>query len=72
MSEWLNAAFSGGVSLTRVNPVGIGLLALAVVLLICAKPVSARFPEEERTKVCNLVKLSGLLICASGAAISFI
>lgn len=70
MSEWLNKVFSGGVSLSRVHPAGIVLMAAAVVLVIIARPVSNRWPEERRQRVCNAIKLAGLLVCAVGAFVA--
>lgn len=70
MSEWLDRAFSGGVSLARVNPIGIALMLLAVAIVVAAKPVSVRFPEARRAGACNAIKLAGLLVCAVGVFVA--
>ncbi|MBQ9951004.1 MAG: hypothetical protein IJO98_02550 [Clostridia bacterium] len=72
MSEWLNRVFSGGVSLARVNPAGLAVMALSVVLIIAAKPVSRRVPEGRREGAVSLIKLGGLIVCAFGAAVSIL
>jgi len=66
MSEWLNEAFSGGVSLLRVNPVGIAIMILSLVLLLAAKPISDRRPKLS----VQAVKLAGLFICVLGTLIA--
>lgn len=70
MTEWLNKVFSGSVSLSRANPVGIFLMALAIALLFAARPLSGRFPEEKRESAMLSFKILGLLLCALGAIIS--
>ena len=72
MSEWLNQAFSGGVSLSRANPGGIILMVLAILLLAAEKPLCGRLPEEKRGSAALKVKIAGLLICAIGAMISIL
>lgn len=72
MSEWLIKAFSGGVSLSRINPAGAGLMLLAVAMLVCVRGIALRCAKEQQERVCAAIKLSGLLICALGAAISFL
>ncbi len=70
MSEWLNRVFSGGVSLARVNPAGLAVMALSVGMIIAAKPFSRRLPESRREGAVSLIKLCGLIVCALGAAVS--
>ena len=71
MSEWLNQVFSSGVSLDRINPVGMVLMILSVVLIVVAKPVSGRW-FEGKSSACNGIKLCGLLVCALGAGIAIL
>ena len=70
MSEWLNSVFSGEVRLERVNPVGIVLMAAAVVLNIAAGALSKRCREEERQRVHDRIKVASLLLVCIGAAIA--
>lgn len=72
MSEWLNKVFSGGVSLARVNKVGIALMALAVVLIAVAQPVSNRWMSGKGKLSAQVIKLAGLLICVVGALIAIL
>ena len=68
MSEWLNEVFSGGVSLSRVNPFGIVMMILAVVLIAAARPVA----ERMRKASVQTIKIAGLFLCAAGAAIAIL
>lgn len=70
MSNGLANVFSGGVSLERVNPLGLGLMALAVALLIAARPISKRWPESRRQGAETCVRLAALLVCCAGALIA--
>ena len=72
MSEWLNQAFSGGVSLARINPVGIVLMALAVALNATARPISKKWPENRQPHICGFFRLGALLICCVGAAVAIL
>ena len=72
MSEWLNKAFSGSVSLKRADPVGIAVMMLAVALLAAEKWLSGKVSEEKRQSAALAVKISGLLFCAVGAMISIL
>ena len=72
MSEWLNSAFSGGVSLSRVNPIGIVLMAIAVIVNFAAKPVSKRCCEEKQQSVYILMKVAALLFICIGAGAAMI
>ncbi len=68
MSEWLNSAFPGSVLLTRINFEGITLMALALVMILIARPVSNRCPALRRQVVCGQLRLVGILLCLMGAA----
>ena len=68
MSEWLNEAFSGGVSFARVNPVGIALMILAVVLIAVASPAAQRMQKASE----QTIRFAGLVLCAVGTAIAII
>ena len=70
MSEWLNRAFSGGVSLARVNPFGIVLMVMAVAISFAADPVSRRCCEERRQSMVNRMKVASLLLVCIGAAVA--
>lgn len=72
MSEWLNHAFSGGVSLARVNPAGIALIAVAVILNVAARPISKKWPENRQNRMCSIFKLGALLVCCVGAAVAIL
>ena len=72
MTEWLNQAFSGGVSLERANPIGIVMMALAVALIAAAGPLCRRLEEEKRQTAVMGMKIAGLLVCALGAMISIL
>ena len=72
MSEWLSQAFSGGVSLSRANPAGLLLMALAVALLCMIRPLSGRFLEKKREGAAAALRIAALLICAAGAIVSII
>lgn len=68
MSEWLQAAFSGGVLLSRVNPAGLVLMTIAITVNIAARPVSKRCCEERRQSVFNRMKVAALLLVCIGAS----
>ena len=68
MSEWLNKAFSGGVSLSRVNPLGILLIFIAVVLICAARPASNRLKNVS----VQAIQFAGLILCAVGTAITIL
>ena len=72
MSEWLNQAFSGGVSLARINPVGIALMAAAVVLNVAARPISKRWPVNRQMHLLSILKIAALLVCCVGAAVAIL
>ena len=66
MSEWLNEAFSGGVSLARLHPAGIILIILAVILIAVAQPAAGRM---KRISV-QSIRIAGLVLCAAGTVIA--
>ena len=72
MSEWLNHAFSGGVTLARINPAGIVLMAAAVVLNVAARPISQRWPEKRRPQMFSFLKVAALVACCAGAALAIL
>ena len=72
MSEWLNQAFSGGVSLARINPVGIALMAVAVALNVAARPISKKWPEKWQPHIFGVFRLGALLTCCVGAAVAIL
>ena len=68
MSEWLNEAFSGGVSFSRANPLGLILIAAAVILIAVARPVASLTAKIS----VQTIKLIGLVMCAVGTAIAIL
>lgn len=70
MSEWLDQAFSGGVSLARVNPIGIVLMVIAVMVSFAARPVSKSSCEEKGQSVYNRMKVASLLLACIGAGVA--
>ena len=72
MTEGLASVFSGGVSLERVDPLGLGLMALAVALLIAARPLSKRCPEARHQRVETCIRLAALFVCCAGALVAIL
>lgn len=70
MSEWLNEAFSGGVSFQCTNPWGLALIAAAAVLEAAVGHAAKRYPEEPCESIENRAKVAGLLLCGCGAVIA--
>lgn len=68
MSEWFYQTFSGGVSLSRANPVGIALIILSLVAIMTADPLSKRFKNLSG----QMIKFAGLFLCAAGTAIAIL
>ena len=72
MSEWLNRAFSGGVSPARANPFGIALMVIAVIVSFAAGSVSKRCCEMKRQSVYVCMKVAALLLVCIGAGIAIL
>ena len=72
MTEWLDKAFSGGVSLSRVNPIGVGIMFFAVILLISAQPISNRCSKCKIDLSIQAIRFAGLLVCALGTLIAIL
>ncbi|MCQ2437562.1 MAG: hypothetical protein MJ099_04115 [Clostridia bacterium] len=64
----MNNLFAGGISPARVNPVGLVLMAIALVVAAIAGPVADKTNGGLRTK--NIIKVCALLLCAAGALIA--
>lgn len=69
---WLDRLFSGGVSIGRVNPWGLALMALGAALIVLARPLSALLSHAEPQKYLLPAKIAGLLVCAGGALIAIL
>ncbi len=63
--DWISKVFSGAVDWTRVNPVGLVLMAAGIVLALL------RNPRLSSGQVLAL-RLSGLLVCAGGALLAIL
>ena len=70
MSEWLNEAFSGSVSIQRANPWGLALIILAVIVESAAAIISKHCSESRQERVRLGIKLAGLILCGAGAVIT--
>lgn len=66
--DWLKNVFNEGVSLARVNPFGLVLMAIAVVVVLFAGKISAKLIRLS----INTIKVIGLLICAGGAMLAIL
>ena len=62
----MNRIFSGGVDFARVNPWGIALMAIGVVIVILAERIAKKIGNK------NLNKIIGMLICAGGAMLAIL
>lgn len=70
--EGLDSVFTGRVSLARVHPMGVVLMAAAVILTLVAAPVGARFPEEKRQRAINAMRVTAALVCCAGALLAIL
>lgn len=68
----MSNVFSGGISLERVNPLGLVLMLLSVVCLIAAPSIAKRRPEEQRTRAEMLIRILAILVCCAGALIAIL
>lgn len=63
--DGLDSVFSGGVDFSRINPLGLVLMVIGIIIaLLRVKKLSAGQSV--------ILKLSGLLICAGGALLAII
>ena len=69
---WLSSLFSGGLDVGRVNPWGLALMALGIVLVALARPLSSMLPRTRPPKYAVAVKLAGLVVCAGGALLAIL
>ena len=59
-------------SWNRVNIPGIIMMLLALGLVIRARPLAQRAPEDRRESAALALKLGGVLLCGAGALIVFL
>lgn len=59
-------------SWNRVNIPGIIVMLLALGLVIRARPIAQRAPEDHRESAALALKLGGVLLCGAGALIVFL
>ena len=70
MVEWIKGLFSSAPGLSRVNPVGLIVMALALLLTLFSGKIARKFEGEEKGKVFLILKLSSLVICIAGFVIA--
>lgn len=56
----------------RVNPIGLVLMIVAVVLAAVAERISKRYPQEKQLQIKNILRLVASLICCVGALIAIL
>ena len=66
--DWLNSIFSGSADASRVNPVGLAVMALALVVLFLSGWISKKHPALSA----NAIKIISLIICAGGALLAIL
>lgn len=72
MSDGWFGIFSGKFSMERVNPIGLVLMIVAVVLAAVAERISKRYPQEKQLQIKNILRLVASLICCVGALIAIL
>lgn len=70
--DWLKRLFAGGMDASRANPVGLALMALAVLLVMLAGKIAGRLGNNAPEKTKNAIKITGLIICAGGALLAIL
>jgi hypothetical protein len=70
MAEAIKGLFSSAPDIGRANPFGLIVMILSVLLAAFAGRLARLFPEKKRAGAAIALKLSSLVVCAAGAAIS--
>lgn len=66
--DWLSGIFRDSPSLARVEPSGLVLMLIGVLMVMFAGKLAAKFPKPGT----NGFKILGLLICAGGALLAIL
>ena len=72
--NWFQKVFSGSVDESRVNQIGIAVMAIGLLVVLLAPRIAGKIKKEEtpNRNTVNAVKLVGLIICAAGALIAIL
>jgi len=72
MAEFINGLFSSNPSISRVNPIGLIVMVIAVLATIFADRLSCLFGEEKRDRAFFAIKLASVIFCIAGLVIAII
>ena len=64
----LNSIFSGAMDVTRVNPLGLAVMALALGMIFLSGWIS----KKQSALSANAIKIIALVICAGGALLAIL
>lgn len=64
--------FSGGLSVARLNFVGVALMAAALVIALCAGKIARKLRGEGAEQTKNAIKIVSLVVCAGGAMLAIL
>ena len=72
--NWFQKVFSGSVDESRVNQIGIAVMAIGLLVVLLAPRIAGKIKKEEKPNrnTVNAVKLVGLIICAAGTLIAIL
>ena len=70
MAEFLNGLFSSNPGIERVNPFGLIVMIIGVIVTVFADKISCLFGDEKRDKAFFAIKLASVLICIAGFVIA--
>ena len=70
--EWLKGLFSSEADASRVHPVGIAVMATALLLCAFAGNLARRFFPEREEWARGIIKITALIICAGGALLAIL
>lgn len=69
--NWLKRVFSGSVDLSRVNGIGIAVMAVGLLAVILAPRIAGRIKKDDKNAAA-VVKLVGLIIVMAGTLIAIL
>ncbi len=69
--DWFKSMFSGSVDATRVNQIGIAVMAIGLLVILLASRIAGKIKKDDKNTV-NVVKLVGLAIVMAGTLIAIL